>query len=135
MIEFSTVPFRVRYSETDQMGFVHHSNYLKYFEMARIEWLNSIGYSYKKLEEEGIVMPVLTADLKFKKPCFFDDLLTVHLFINEIPKTRIFFKYMITNQLKNKVAYGNTSLAFLDTKKRIPIRCPKIFIDSIQSLL
>ena len=43
MIEFSTIPFRVRYSETDQMGFVHHSNYLKYFEMARIEWLNSIG--------------------------------------------------------------------------------------------
>ena len=80
-------------------------------------------------------MPVLTADLKFKKPCFFDDLLTVHLYVNEIPKARIFFKYMITNQLKNKVAYGNTSLAFLDTRKRIPIRCPKNFIDSIQSLL
>ena len=79
MIKYSTNPFRVRYAETDQMGYVHHSNYLKYFEIARIEWFASIGFSYKKLEDRGTLMPVVTVDLNFKSPCYFDDLITVHL--------------------------------------------------------
>ncbi len=135
MIKYSTKPFRVRYAETDQMGYVHHSNYLKYFEMARIEWLNSIGFSYKKFEDRGTLMPVVTVDLKFKSPCYFDDLITVNLSVNELPKASIFFKYLITNELKKEVASGSTRLAFLDKKKNRIIRCPKNLISTIQKLM
>ena len=90
MIKYSTKPFRVRYAETDRMGYVHHSNYLKYFEIARIEWFTSIGFSYKKLEDRGTLMPVVTVDLNFKSPCYFDDLITVHLSVNELQK-QVFF--------------------------------------------
>tara|TARA_B100001057_G_C22776292_1_gene921710 strand:+ start:100 stop:504 length:405 start_codon:yes stop_codon:yes gene_type:complete len=134
LINYSTKPFRVRYAETDQMGFAHHSNYLKYFEMARIEWLTSIGFSYKKLEGRGTLMPVVTVDLKFKSPCYFDDLITVHLSVNESPKASIFFKYLITNELKKEVASGSTRLAFIDKKNRI-IRCPKNLMSAIQKLM
>ena len=135
MIEYSTIPFRVRYAETDQMGYAHHSNYLKYYEMARIEWLNSIGFSYKKLEDQGTLMPVVAVDLKFKSPCHFDDLITVHLTINELPKASMFFKFIITNELKKQVASGSTCLAFLDRKKNRPVRCPKNLITAIQKLM
>ena len=135
MIKYSTNPFKVRYAETDQMGYVHHSNYLKYFEMARIEWLTSIGFSYKELENRGTLLPVVTVGLKFKTPCYFDDLITVHLAINELPKASIFFKYLITNELKKEVASGSTRLAFLNKKKNRIIRCPKNLMSAIQKLL
>ena len=86
--------------------------------MARIEWLNSIGFSYKKFEDRGTLMPVVTVDLKFKSPCYFDDLITVNLSVNELPKASIFFKYLITNELKKEVASGSTRLAFFDKKKK-----------------
>jgi len=103
--------------------------------MARIEWLTSIGFSYKKLEDRGTLMPVVTVDLNFKSPCYFDDLITVHLAINELPKASIFFKYLITNELKKEVASGSTRLAFLDKKKNRIIRCPKNLMSAIQKLL
>ena len=103
--------------------------------MARIEWLNSIGFSYKKFEDRGTLMPVVTVDLEFKSPCYFDDLITVHLSFNELPKASIFFKYLITNELKKEVASGSTRLAFLDKKKNRIIRCPKNLMSSIQKLL
>jgi acyl-CoA thioester hydrolase len=117
------------------MGYVHHSNYLKYFEMARIEWLTSMGFSYKKLEDRGTIMPVVTLNLKFKSPCFFDDLISVHLSINELPKASIFFKYIITNELKKEVATGSTRIAFLDKKNNKIIRCPKNLMSAIQKLM
>jgi acyl-CoA thioester hydrolase len=103
--------------------------------MARIEWFTSIGFSYKKLEDRGTLMPVVTVDLNFKKPCYFDDLITVHLLINELPKASIFFKYLITNELKKEVASGSTRLAFIDKKKNRIIRCPKNLMSAIQKLL
>ena len=117
------------------MGYVHHSNYPKYFEMARIEWLNSIGFSYKKFEDRGTLMPVVKLDLKFISPCYFDDLITVHISINELPKASIFFKYLITNQLKKEVAIGSTCIAFFDKKKNKIIRCPKNLLSTIQKLV
>ena len=94
-----------------------------------------MGFSYKKLEDRGTLMPVVTVDLNFKSPCYFDDLITVHLAINELPKASIFFKYLITNELKKEVASGSTRLAFLDKKKNRIIRCPKNLMSAIQKLL
>ena len=135
MIEFYTSPFRVRYVETDQMGFVHHSNYFRYFEMARIEWLNSIGLSYKKLEETGIFMPVVQADVKFKIPALFDDILVVVLKIDQLPASKLVFNYSLINQFQKEIAIGSSSLAFLDKKKKKPVKCPLPIVNFIQSKL
>lgn len=125
MITYRTHAFRVRYTETDQMGFAHHSNYLNYFEMARIEWLHSRGFSYAALEKQGIVMPVVAVDIKFKSPAFFDDILTIQLSINEAPKASIKIQYIVINEKEEELAIGSTTLAFLNTQTQRPIRCPE----------
>jgi acyl-CoA thioester hydrolase len=84
-MNYSTNPILVRYAETDQMQFVHHSNYLKYFEMARLSWLSSLGVSYASMEKEGILMPVVSAKLVFKKPLFFGDEFIVNVNLKNPP--------------------------------------------------
>ena len=116
------------------MGFAHHSNYLNYFELARIEWLNSIGFSYKKLEQKGIVMPVVYANIKYKSPAFFEDLLRIKLSIDEIPKATIDINYIIENESQKELASGSTTLAFLKRKAKLPVRCPQELLEIIESL-
>jgi len=134
LINYISEVFRVRYTETDQMGFAHHSNYLNYFEMARIEWLNKIGFSYAALERQGIVMPVVSVQINFKSPAYFDDPLTIKLFVNEIPKASIKIDYIIMNALKNEIANGSTTIAFLNIETNKPIRCPQKLLEIIESL-
>ena len=134
MINYISEVFRVRYTETDQMGFAHHSNYLNYFEMARIEWLNKIGFSYAALERQGIVMPVVSVQINFKSPAFFDDPLTIKLFVNEIPKASIKIDYIIINALKKEIANGSTTLAFVNIEINKPVRCPQKLLEIIESL-
>ena len=134
MINYISEVFRVRYTETDQMGFAHHSNYLNYFEIARIEWLNKIGFSYAALERQGIVMPVVSAQINFKSPAFFDDPLTIKLVVNEIPKASIKIDYIIMNALKKEIANGSTTLAFLNIEINKPVRCPQKLLEIIESL-
>jgi acyl-CoA thioester hydrolase len=119
----------VRYAETDQMQFVHHSNYLKYFEMARLEWLSSLGVSYAAMEKEGILMPVVSARLDFKKPLFFGDEFKVEVTLKKAPMATLEFDYEIVNQDNTIICDGGTFLAFLDSKKNRPIRCPKLMLD------
>ena len=134
MINYISEVFRVRYTETDQMGFAHHSNYLNYFEMARIEWLNKIGFSYAALERQGIVMPVVSVQINFKSPAYFDDPLTIKLFVNEIPKASIKIDYIVMNALKNEIANGSTTIAFLNIETNKPVRCPQKLLEIIESL-
>ena len=134
MINYISEVFRVRYTETDQMGFAHHSNYLNYFEMVRIEWLNKIGFSYAALERQGIVMPVVSVQINFKSPAFFDDPLTIKLVVNEIPKASIKIDYIIMNALKNEIANGSTTIAFLNIEMNKPVRCPQKLLEIIESL-
>ena len=68
-----------RYSETDSMSYVHHSNYLKYFEIGRLAWFKNVGFSYKKLEEENIILPVIRTNITFRRPAFFEDELILEL--------------------------------------------------------
>ena len=68
---------RVRYAETDQMGVVYHGNYAQYFEMGRVEWLRNLGISYKWMEDNGVMLPVVSLQMNYKKPARYDDLLTV----------------------------------------------------------
>ena len=84
---------RVRYAETDQMGFVYYGNYATYFEVARVEMLRSLGFTYKKLEGEGVILPVLEFTIKYIRPAYYDDLLSIKTTIRELPSARIRFFY------------------------------------------
>lgn len=134
MIAYRTQIFRIRYTETDQMGFAHHSHYLNYFEMARIEWLNSIGFSYAELEQSGVVMPVVSANINFKSPAFFDDPLRIKLTIEKIPRPSIKIDYVIVDESEKEIANGSTTLAFLNRETNRPIRCPQRLLEIIESL-
>lgn len=122
---------KVGYAETDQMGFMHHSNYARIFENARWELFRSLGLPYKQIENEGILMPVVDMELKFRKPAFYDDELTVNTTIKKRTGVRIFFEYTVTNSKQETINIGKTTLAFMDKHTRKPVRVPEIIAQII----
>jgi acyl-CoA thioester hydrolase len=125
------ISFRVRYSETDQMGVVYHGNYAQYLEMGRVEWLRSLGVSYKALEENGIMLPVIELNIKFKKPALYDDLLTVRTHLIKKPSVKIAFDYEIKNQKDELLVTAHTVLAFMDKHKKRPMGCPQYILEKL----
>ncbi|HLW19713.1 MAG TPA: thioesterase family protein [Cyclobacteriaceae bacterium] len=115
---------RVRYAETDQMGYVYYGNYAMYYEVGRVEALRSIGFSYRQMEDEGIMMPVLESHSRYLKPGKYDELLTVRTTIKEMPGVRIKFNYEVVNELGELINLGETMLAFLKTNTHQPCRPP-----------
>ena len=89
-----------KYYETDQMGIIHHSNYIRWFEEARIDFMNQIGLTYKTMEKEGIISPVLEINCKYLKMMYFDDIATIKLKISSYTGVRFTFEYEIYNQNK-----------------------------------
>ena len=126
-----TVEIRVRYAETDQMGFVYYGNYATYYEVARVESLRNLGFSYKSLEDEGILMPVTENKSKFIRPAKYDDLLTIKVMVKKFPTNRIIFEYEIYNERKKLINLGETILAFVDRKTGRAHKAP----ESIAKLL
>jgi acyl-CoA thioester hydrolase len=124
---------RIRYGETDQMGVVYHGNYPQYIEIGRIEWLRSLGVSYKKMEEEGVMLPVISLQINYKKPVFYDEIISVKTFIKKMPTASIAFEYEITNSEGELVTTASTVLAFVDMKTKRPMRCPKYILDKLQN--
>ncbi|MBC2840784.1 thioesterase family protein [Robiginitalea sp. SC105] len=125
------ISFRVRYGETDQMGIVYHGNYPQYMEMGRVEWLRSLGISYKDMEKNGCMLPVISLAVKYKKPAVYDDLITVVTRLKNIPTVRIHFEYEIRSEKGEILALAETELAFLDTATRKPIRCPAYLMEKL----
>lgn len=131
MYQFET-NIRVRYAETDQMGFVYYGNYATYYEVTRVEALRSLGISYKILEENGVLMPVLENWSKYIRPAKYDDLLTVKLFLKEMPAMRITFEYEVFNEDKKLINLGSTTLVFLDKSSGKPIQVPNVVQDVLK---
>ena len=127
------IEFYVRYSETDQMSFVYHGNYVKYFEMGRIAWLNKLGFSYKKMEEDGILLPVIDLKINFKKSAQFDDKLTLITKLISIPSYMIEFEYKIKRD-GSLISSGYTKLIFLNSKTNKPMRCPDQIINALKKV-
>ncbi len=113
------------------MGVVYHGNYPQYLEMGRVEWLRSFGISYKSMEENGIMLPVFSLTLNFKKPAVYDDLITVVTRLKRMPLVKIEFDYEIYNETGEILATANTVLAFMDRKLNKPIRCPDYLLELI----
>jgi acyl-CoA thioester hydrolase len=125
------ISFRVRYGETDQMGVVYHGNYAQYLEMGRVEWLRGMGISYKALEESGIILPVISLTINFKKSALYDDLITVQTSLKKQPLVKIEFDYKIFNESNELLADAHTVLAFIDSKKNKPMKCPDEILQKI----
>ncbi len=120
----------VRYSETDQMSFVYHGNYVKYFEMGRISWLDKLGFSYKKMEDDGILLPVIDLKINFRQSAKFNDKLTLITKLVKLPSYMIEFNYEIFKD-GNIITMGYTKLIFLNSKTNKPMRCPKQILDAL----
>ncbi|WP_415669096.1 acyl-CoA thioesterase, partial [Zobellia roscoffensis] len=120
-MSFNNISFRVRYSETDQMGVVYYGNYAQYLEMGRVEWLRSAGISYKELEENGIMLPVVSLSLNYKKSAFYDDLISVETTLKKTPSVKIEFDYVIYNEKREILVEANTVLVFINMKNKRPI--------------
>ncbi len=126
---------KVRYSETDQMGVVHHGNYSQYIEIARIDWLDQLGVSYKTMEENGIILPVYTLDFKFIKSAFFDDELIIKTRLRKIPNVRITFDHEIYNKNNELLTKASITLVFVNSKTKKPIKCPNSLLQKIEKLI
>lgn len=127
------IKIQIRYGETDQMGVVYHGNYSNFFEMGRIEWLRALGVSYKQMELDGIMLPVISLSLKFKKSACYDDIISVKTTLKKTPTATIEFDYEITNEEREILTLGNTILAFINMKTKRPTRCPKFILDKLQN--
>ena len=113
---------KVRYGETDQMGVVYHGNYAQYFEIGRIEWLSSLGVSYKEMEAQGIMLPVVVLNINYSKPAFYEDVLIITTSLIKPPEVSIEFKYELHNEGGELLTTAYTKLVFVDSKSRSPIR-------------
>jgi acyl-CoA thioester hydrolase len=130
MIEHSYT-FRVMYPDTDQMGTVHHSNYVKYFETARWELFRSIGISYKSVEDAGYLLPVITMKVKFLKTTSYDSLLTVKTTLRAIKGVRIWFGYKLYNEQNKCITEAETELAFVGKENWKPCTAPEFILKAI----
>ncbi|NQX84463.1 MAG: acyl-CoA thioesterase [Flavobacteriaceae bacterium] len=123
---------RIRYGETDQMGVVYHGNYPQFIEIGRIEWLRSLGISYKEMEEEGVMLPVVSLAINYIKPVFYDDVISVNTTVKKKPTASIDFEYEITNASGEVVTTATTVLAFVNMKTKRPMRCPQYVLDKLR---
>ena len=124
---------RVWYKHTDQMAICHHSNHICYYEAARSELLRELGMPFAEVERRGIMMPILEVQSKYRKPAYFDELLTVRIILREMPAARINFFYEIYNEKGELINTGMTQLGFIHSDTRRPCRCPEWFLDLLRS--
>lgn len=115
------------------MGFVHHSNYVNYYEVARTEMLREFGTSYKELEDEGVMLPVMEVSIKYLRPAHYDDLLTVRITLSQLPTVRMVFDHEVYNQNGELLNTGRVVLAFMNSETRRACRAPRWFIDLLAS--
>lgn len=128
----NTSHIRIRYSETDQMGYCYYGNYAQFFEIGRVETLREIGVSYRALEERGIMLPVVDLNVKYLKPALYDDLIEIRTFLKKIPTAKIEFEYEIYNEKKELLTTATTSLVFISAETMKPIQAPHDLIEKIK---
>ena len=123
---------RVRYGETDQMGFVYYGHYALYYEVGRVEAIRSLGLTYKDLEDQGVMMPVVRLEAKYIAPAHYDDLLTITSQIAEKPDRFIVFDVIIKNQKGHMLNKAKVTLCFKDVTTGAQMRTPNSIIDKLE---
>lgn len=125
---------RVEYHHTDQMGIVHHSNYVKFFEAARTEWLRAAGLTYAEMERRGVMMPIVEVNIRYKQPAYYDELIAITVSVDELPQARMIFRYDIKGEDGRAIAHGSTTLGFIDSQTRRPQRAPKWLMEVLERM-
>lgn len=122
---------RVRYGEVDRMGFLYHSHYVEYFDVARSEMMRSLGMSNFEIEAQGVMLPVLKVEVNYKNPAHYDDLLTIRTTLNELPRVRIKFDYEVFRPDGELITTGSVTLAFMHADTKRACRCPQQLLDTL----
>lgn len=130
-METSQHKIRVRYGETDQMGFVYYGNYALYLEEARTELIRSLGLTYSELEKKGVMMPVVNMNITYRKPAKYDDLLILETWISNTITRKISFKTNIKSESGGLLVEAEVTLVFMDVETGKSIQCP---IEIVQKL-
>lgn len=134
MISHSTT-IRIGYAETDQMGYVHHSNYARHYEIARWELFRNIGIPYCEIEKSGYMLPVVSMSFKFLKPAFYDDTITIITQIKELRGARLNLIYNSYNSIGELINSGETNLAIVHKGNRKPCLAPDYIKSAIQNTI
>ena len=129
----NTTKLRVRYGETDQMGYCYYGNYAQYFEVGRVEALREIGMSYRDMEESGIMLPVSDFEVKYFKPALYDDEIKIITKLVKVEGCRLFFEYNIENEQGNIISTAKTTLVFVLKKTMKPTSPPETFLNLLES--
>ena len=127
----SETKIRVRYGETDQMGYVYYGNYPLYYEVARTDMIRKIGWTYSEMEKSGVMMPVASLNVKYIRPAFYDEELTVKVTVKNKPTKKMEFEYEVYNEKGKLINTGNTTLVFVDMKTGKPTNPPSLFTEKI----
>lgn len=123
---------RVRYSETDQMGYVYNGNYAQYYEIGRTEMMRSLGMTYSAMEHSGVMLPLLDLKCKFIKPALYDQEITIKTMVKDLPGVRMVFDYELSNENEELINIGSTTLVFFDMEKKKPCLPPAYFMERIK---
>lgn len=125
---------RVRYGETDQMGYLYYGNYAQYYEIGRVETFRHIGFPYLRLEEEfGVMMPVKSMQMRFLRPAKYDNLITIRTILKDFPEERAWFRTELYNEKGKLLNAGDIRLAFADMKTGKGCLPPKEMLDAVKS--
>ena len=127
-----TTKIRVRYGETDQMGYMYYGNYAEFFEVGRVEMLRSLGLTYASMEVSGIMMPVLELKCKYLKPARYDEEISVKVIMAKIPGVKIHFAYELYNEAGVLIHLGETLLAFVNMATGRPCLPNQDFLEALK---
>ena len=134
LLSFET-KIRVRYKDTDQMGIMHHSNYIVMYEMARTEWLREMGLTYAEIERRGIMSPIIEVQSRYLYPAFYDEVLTVKVFMDEMPSARLIIGSEVYNESGKLINTGCVTLGFMHADTRRPCRAPEWFVSALEEYI
>ncbi len=132
MIE-DTTEIRIRYGETDRMGYVYYGNYPLFYEVGRTELMRKLGFPYKKLEDMGVMLPVKSLEVDYISPSFYDDLIQIKTTLHLLKGVKVEFQYELFDQKGRLLNKGKTTLVFVDSKTRKPIRIPEDLKEAVQN--
>jgi len=124
----NTTKLRVRYGETDQMGVVYYGNYAQFLEQGRTEWLRELGFSYKWMEENDVLLPVTNLNIDYKLPARYDDVISITTRLRKIPTFRIEFDYEIHNEQDELLVIASTTLVFINSITNKLMKAPDYLI-------
>lgn len=132
MYSFDTVQ-RVRYGETDKMGYLYYGRYLDYYEIGRVEMLRSLGLDYRRMEDElGVMLPVVSVEVNYKKPLYYDDIVTIRTTLHELPDKLIVFHVELLRPDGVVANIGIVRLCFIRTDTRRPVRAPEFLLELLR---